>query len=127
LTTTDPPDPGQVRITHPFHPLRGQAFRFVAQAFGVSRQAFYTADAAFSAQGLPGLLPRPRGPKRAHKCTDEILAFVARWRAAPAARAGASVADAVRRRFGVTIHPRSLARALARREKKRRPRGGARA
>ncbi|HEX2481090.1 MAG TPA: leucine zipper domain-containing protein [Methylomirabilota bacterium] len=92
----------------------------VAGGFGVSRQAFYTAAAAFSGQGIPGLLPRPRGPKRAHKCTDEILEFVARWRAGQEPDAGATVGEAVQRRFGVTIHPRSLARALARREKKRR-------
>jgi transposase len=99
------------------HRLEGRPVTTVAQAFGVSRQAFYTVHAAFTAAGLPGLLPRPRGPQRAHKCTDAILDFVARWRVTPK---GASVAAAVRRRFGVTIHPRSLARALARREKKRR-------
>jgi hypothetical protein len=54
----------------------------VAGSFGVSRQAFYKAEAAFRAQGIPGLLPRPRGPKRAHKCSDEILDFVEAWRAA---------------------------------------------
>lgn len=101
------------------HRVDGRRVTDVAGAFGVSRQAFYTADAAFSAQGIPGLLPRPRGPQRAHKCTDEILDFIVRWRAGEDA-AGATVAEAVQRRFGVTIHPRSLTRALARREKKRR-------
>lgn len=98
----------------------GRPVTEVAAAFGVSRQAFYTAAAAFSAQGIPGLLPRPRGPQRAHKCTDEILEFVARWRAGQEPDAGGTMSDAVQRRFGVTIHPRSLARALARQEKKRR-------
>lgn len=94
----------------------------VAAAFGVSRQAFYTVDAAFSAQGIPGLLPRPHGPQRAHKCTDEIVDFVGRQRAEDPSRPAAVLAEAVRHRFGVTIHPRSLARALVRRKKNRTPR-----
>jgi transposase len=93
----------------------------VAADFGASRQTFYTTLAAFTAAGIPGLLPRPRGPQRAHKCTDDILDFVARWRAESEGAGPASVGQAVQDRFGVTIHPRSLRRALARREKKRRP------
>ena len=89
----------------------------VATAFGVSRQAFYVAATSFTAAGLPGLLPRPRGPKRAHKCTDEILDFVEHQRAEDPARPAAAVAEAVRQRFGVAIHPRSLVRALGRRKK----------
>jgi hypothetical protein len=89
----------------------------VATAFGVSRQAFYVAETSFTAAGLPGLLPRPRGPKRAHKCTDEILDFVEHQRTEAPARPVAAVAEAVRQRFGVAIHPRSLVRALGRRKK----------
>jgi transposase len=92
----------------------------VAQRFGVSRQSFYTAHAHFESEGLPGLLPRPRGPRRAHKCTDAILDFVEAWRAGEDVRAGEGVNDAVRRRFGLRIHPRSIDRALARRRKKHR-------
>jgi transposase len=102
------------------HRVDGRRVTDVAGAFGVSRQAFYTADAAFSARGIPGLLPRPRGPQRAHKCTDEILDFVAGWRAEHETPAEASLVAAVQQRFGMRIHPRSLTRALARREKKRR-------
>jgi transposase len=102
------------------HRVDGRRVTEVAGAFGVSRQAFYTADAAFSARGIPGLLPRPRGPQRAHKCTDEILDFVEGWRAEHETPAEASLVAAVQQRFGVRIHPRSLTRALARREKKRR-------
>jgi len=101
------------------HRLDGRPVTAVATSFGVSRQAFYQADHALTAGGLPGLLPRKRGPQRGHKCTDAVLDFVAQRRAQGAAR-GAAEAAAVARRFGVTIHPRSLDRALARREKKRR-------
>jgi hypothetical protein len=64
--------------------------------------------------------------QRAHKCTDDILDFVGRWRMEHEAAPWPSVAAAVRHRFDVTIHPRSLARALARWEKKRRPPGATR-
>jgi len=99
----------------------GRPVTEVATTFGVSRQAYYGAAEAFKAQGLAGLLPRPRGPQRAHKCTDAILDFVERWQNAHGAEAEETAADAVARRFGIAIHPRSLDRALARRKKKRRP------
>jgi hypothetical protein len=108
------------------HRVDGRPVTAVAAAFGASRQTFYLTNAAFTLGGLPGLLPRPRGPQRAHKCTDAILDFVAQWRGEHEAAAWPGGAAAVRRRFHVTIHPRSLTRALARREKKRRPPGAPR-
>jgi transposase len=99
------------------HRVEGRSVTEVATAFGVSRQTFYAAETAFTTAGLPGLLPRPRGPKGAHKCTDDILAFVEQQRAETSSRSAAAIADAVRERFGVAVHPRSLARALVRRKK----------
>lgn len=96
----------------------GQPVTAAAAAFGVSRQAFYTAQAAFTAQGLPGLLPRPRGPQRRHKCTPAILAFARQWRTEHRSASAADLAAAVRAAFGVTLHPRTVLRALARPEKK---------
>src|ERR1700730_6698715 len=100
------------------HLVEGRAVSHVAAAFGISRQAFYMADRAFPEQGIPGLLPHPRGPRRNHKCTDEILDFLERWRREHGIQEQASLLEAVRRRFGATIHPRSIDRALARRQKK---------
>jgi transposase len=108
------------------HRVDGRPVTAVAAAFGASRQTFYQTNAAFTRGGIPGLLPRPRGPQRAHKCTDAILDFVEQWRAEHETAAWPGVREVVRRRFHVTIHPRSLARALARREKKQRPRGAPR-
>jgi transposase len=102
------------------HRLDGRPVTEVADTFGVSRQAFYKTESAFKTQGAPGLLPRRRGPKRAHKCTDEILDFVEQWRTTESAEVGETVLQAVQSRFGITIHPRSIERALVRRKKKRR-------
>lgn len=115
----DPRDLVQVRYEMlRRHRVEGRAVTDVARAFGVSRQAFYKTDSAFERKGVPGLLPRRRGPKRAHKCTDEILDFAEQW-SAPA-ETGETVGEAVRSRFGITINDRSIERALARRKKKRR-------
>lgn len=103
------------------HRVERRAVSHVAADFGISRQAFYEADRAFETQGIPGLLPRARGPKRNHKCTEKVLDFVERLRADDGPEAQ-DVVEAVRRRFGVTIHPRSLDRALVRRKKKLRTR-----
>jgi transposase len=113
----DPRDVVQVRYEMlRRHQVDRQAVTEVSAAFGVSRQAFYTTEAAFEDRGISGLLPRRRGPKRAHKCTDEILDFVEQWRADSA---GGEVSKAVRKRFGVSINARSIERALTRRKKKR--------
>ena len=101
------------------HRLEGRPVTEVATAFGVSRQAFYKAETALRASGIPGLLPRRRGPRRAHKCSDEVLEFVEQWRAAPASGRKESVVEAIQHRFKVSLHPRSITRALARLKKKR--------
>ena len=100
------------------HQIDGRPVTEVAARFGVSRQAFYEAAATFAAQGIPGLVPKRPGPKRAHKCSDAILDYVERWRAGEDVRPGERLPAAVARRFGVTIHARSLDRAVARRKKK---------
>jgi transposase len=91
-----------------------------ASAFGLSRPTFYQTQADFAAKGLAGLLPSKRGPQHPHKLTAEVLDFVNQIRADDPALRLDMVAETVHDRFGVTVHPRSIERALARREKKRR-------
>ncbi|MGC2330447.1 MAG: helix-turn-helix domain-containing protein [Candidatus Acidiferrales bacterium] len=115
----DPRDLVQVRYEMlRRHQVDGDTVTEVATAFGVSRQAYYVTEAAFEEKGVAGLLPRRRGPRRAHKCTDEILDFAEQWRADSSAEK--DISKAVQKHFGVSIHPRSIARALSRRKKKRR-------
>jgi transposase len=112
----DPRDLVQVRYEMlRRHQVDRDSVTEVATAFGVSRQAYYVTEAAFEKQGLPGLLPRRRGPRRAHKCTEEVLDFVEQQRAEGSP--DQEVSEAVRKRFGISIHPRSLVRALTRQKK----------
>src|SRR5207247_1019988 len=85
------------------HRVEGKPISEVAKSFGMSRQAFYVTDATFSEHGIPGLLARRRGPKGAHKCTHEVLDFVEQW--SPEGKE--TLVEAIRRRFSVTINPRS--------------------
>lgn len=98
----------------------GQAVSHSAAAFGLSRPSFYQARAALAGGGLAALVPRKPGPRRSHKLDTEVMDFVQRLRDADAALRPAELAERVRERFGRTVHPRSVERALARREKKRR-------
>lgn len=89
-----------------------------AKSFGVSRPTFYQAQAAFERAGLGGLIPRKRGRRSAHKLTPAVMAYVRETRAHDPLPTRALVQQ-IQERFGVTIHPRSLERALGRAEKKR--------
>ena len=97
----------------------GRPVTEIAASFSVSRQAFYEAAEAFATEGLPGLVRKRPGPQHAHKCTDDIVDFAAQWQAEEPERSAERLAAAVAQRFHVTIHPRSLTRALERRKKKR--------
>jgi len=98
--------------------VEGLSVTKAAAAFGFSRPAFYQAQAAYQRHGLPGLVPRRPGPRHAHKLSDEVVDFVLRQRARDPALRAASLAALVREAFGLTVHPRSIERALARRRKK---------
>ena len=98
----------------------GQAVSRSAAAFGFSRPTFYQAQAAFQQGGLPALMPQKRGPKDAHKLTGDVLAFVHQARQDDPSARPATLAALVKDRYGITVHPRSLERALTRRQKKRR-------
>jgi transposase len=92
-----------------------------AATFGVSRPTFYQAQASFQRSGLAGLLPARRGPKGGHKLTGEVLDYVASLRESDPKLTTVLCVQAVQERFALTIHRRSLERALARRKKKPRP------
>jgi transposase len=90
-----------------------------AAAFRLSRPSFYQAQRAFQQRGLAGLLPRKRGPHGGHKLTTEIVTFLQQARARDASLRPVDLAQHVAQRFAITVHPRSIERALERQEKKR--------
>lgn len=94
----------------------GEAVSATAGAFGFSRQSYYSAARALADEGLAGLVPSKPGPRGAHKLTDEVLDHLAALRQADPGLGTAELAAAVQERFGVTVHRRSVERALARRE-----------
>lgn len=91
-----------------------------AAAFGVSRPTFYQAQESFQRSGLAGLLPDRRGPKSGHKLTTEVLDYVASLRESDPKVTTVQCVKAIQERFAITVHRRSLERALARKKKPRR-------
>lgn len=96
----------------------GWSVTAAAQAYGFSRLALYHAQTAFARTGLPGLLPKRPGPRRAHKLSDAIVDFLVEQRRDHPNLTTAELVRHVRHRFRVKVHPRSIERALARRQKK---------
>jgi transposase len=92
----------------------GQTVSAAAAAFGFSRPSFYQAAAAVQAGGLGALVPARPGPRRAHKLTEEIVAFAARLREVDPALRSAQLVEAIEQRYRVRVHPRSVERARAR-------------
>lgn len=90
-----------------------------AALFGMSRPAFYQADAAFAREGLAGLLPRQRGPKGAHKLTAAVMAFINDHLRGDGAIHARALAQEIQSSLGISIHPRSIERAITRLKKVR--------
>jgi transposase len=92
----------------------GAAVAGAAAAFGFSRPSFYEAAAAVDRDGLGGLVPAKPGPRRAHKLTDEVVAYAQGLREQDPSIGSAALAAAIVGKFAIRVHPRSVERALAR-------------
>ena len=118
----DPKDLLQVRYEMlRRHSVEGVSIVDVAAKFGVSRPTVYQAQAAFQQAGLNGLLPKHRGPKEGHKLSTAIIDYVRTLRATEPSLTTIACIQALRERFGITVHRRSLERALAGKKKPRNP------
>jgi transposase len=98
----------------------GRSVKEVSESFGFSRVWFYQVQAAYDERGLPGLLPQKHGPKRSHKLSEAVMDFVTEAKAGDRALDSGALSEMVSERFGLSVHPRSIERAMMRREKKRR-------
>jgi transposase len=115
----DPRDLGQVK----YEMLRrvlvdGQPVGVTAAAFGFSRMTLYQLRKRFQAEGLAGLLPKLKGPQRASKLSEEVLAFVLELLQTEPELRTAEVPPRIAQHFGLSVHVRSIERALTRSRKK---------
>ena len=73
--------------------------------------------AAWEQHGMPGLIPERPGPRTAHKLNDEVLTVIDVLLADDPKLSSADLAAGLLEELGLTVHPRSIERALARRKK----------
>jgi transposase len=99
----------------------GDAVSRTVADFGFSRPSFYEAAAALDAGGLSALVPARPGPRRAHKMSEEVVAFAQGLLDEDPDLRPVDLVEAIEDRFGVRVHPRSVERALAR---SRQPKSG---
>jgi transposase len=90
----------------------------VVKMFGFSRVSYYQIQHAYDQQGLAGLMPRQRGPRHAHKLTREVMAFISACKNNKASLHASDLAIRIKQHFGLSVHPRSIERALQRQQKK---------
>ena len=109
----DPEDLVQVkyemlrRVSH-----EGLSISEAARLFGFSRPSFYAAQAALEQEGLSGLIAKKPGPRARHKLTDEVLEVLMRAQESDRSLNSASLAKILKAKCNITVHPRSIERAL---------------
>jgi transposase len=96
----------------------GTSVSDAAASFGFSRPAFYQARNRLDREGLAGLLPQQRGPKQAHKLSEEVKALINQAVSEDSSLRSPALAELVKERFGISVHPRTIEKALAARQKK---------
>jgi transposase len=115
----DPHDLVQVKYEMLRHVRKdGATIEEAAQSFGFSRASFYLIREAFERDGLAGLMLKKRGPQHAHKLDDGVMEVILTALADDPSFSSKELAALVERRFGFTVHPRSIERALEKQKKK---------
>lgn len=89
-----------------------------SETFGFSRITFYKTCKAFKEYGLAGLLPKKKGPRRAHKLSDEVMDFVGQLLEQKPEMKPDVVRQKIKDRFGLSVHKRSIERAIEKGKKK---------
>jgi hypothetical protein len=78
-----------------------------AAAFGFSRPSYYEAAAAVDRDGLGGLVPAKPGPRRAHKLTDEVIAYARQLRGQDPDLGSVQLAAAIAEEFAIRVRTAS--------------------
>ncbi len=71
---------------------------------------------AFRSERMEGLAAKPPGPRGPHKLSEEVMAFVEHTLTRNDSIRPLDIAALVKDAFGVSVHPRSIERALRRRK-----------
>jgi len=96
----------------------GTGIQQASKSFGFSRITFYKASKTFKKNGLSGLLPQKKGPRRAHKLSGEVMEFVGRLIEQKPGIKSSRIRQEIKDRFDLTVHKRSIERAIDRSKKK---------
>ena len=83
------------------------------EEYGVSRPTYYQTRASFEEAGIAGLVPRKRGPQGPHKVRGAVLAFIQEKRMGGEPIRARQLAEQIRKKFDLDIHPRTIERVVA--------------
>jgi transposase len=88
-----------------------------SKAFGFSRVTFYESKQMFEQEGILGLVPKARGPKSGYKLSSEMVDFaLERMKLNPKLKIE-ELLQILENHYHVSVHKRTLERALARKKK----------
>jgi len=96
----------------------GAPIQKASEDFGFSRITFYKTSQAFKEEGLAGLLPKKKGPRRAHKLNPEVMDYVDLLIEENPKIKISTIRQKLKERFGLTVHKRSIERAIGKGKKK---------
>lgn len=95
----------------------GRSVSRAALDFGFSRRHFYVIRQQFAERGFQSLMPEKRGPRGAHKLDQAVMAFVRQTLDDDPSLKAPALSRLLQAQFHLTVHPRSIERALARKKK----------
>ena len=96
----------------------GWSISRAAKIFGFSRNAFYQARTAFQRAGIAGLFRERPGPRHAHKLSEEVMDFVKKCLEENRSLSTLDLRQLIEEKFGISVHRRSIERALKHCQKK---------
>jgi transposase len=95
------------------HAVEGQTVVAVSEAFGFSRQTFYTTLRSFEELGILGLTDEKRGRRGRVKLTEEDVAWIEALARDVPGLSGRQIAEHLFTERGVEVHRRTVERLLA--------------
>ncbi len=103
----------------------GETVTEAAERFGYTRESFYQNQKRLRQEGIVGLADRKKGRQGPEKLQPKILQFLRERKRQDPSLSGARLAALVQEQFGVSLHRRTVERALPlagpRQKKRRRP------